>query len=104
MGKGILAWTAAIVAAAAAFSPGLTRGGERYYSMIFGSQSSPKLLRYTHTWATFIRVVGEGDDPNGYEVYQHTISWLPASLNIRTWTPIPEKGINLDLYATLNMV
>ena len=42
---------------------GVVRGEERYYAMIFGSQSSPKLLRYTHTWATFVRVVGEGDDP-----------------------------------------
>jgi len=40
------------------------RGGEFYYVMIFGSQSSPKLLRYTHTWATFVRAVGEGPDPS----------------------------------------
>jgi hypothetical protein len=72
--------------------------------MIFGSQSCPKLLTYTHTWATFIRVVGEGDDPNGYVVYQHTISWLPESLDVRTWALMPERGVNLDLYGTLNTV
>src|SRR5205823_10627008 len=28
---------------------------ERYYVLIFVSQSHPKQLRYTHTWATFVR-------------------------------------------------
>ena len=105
MEKRMLARAAAVIAAVAAFfSAGQARGGERYYLMIFGSQSHPKLLRYTHTWATFIRVVGEGDDPSGYQVYQHTISWLPATLNVRTWSPVPEQGVNLDLYATLDTV
>jgi hypothetical protein len=104
MMKGTSTWAAVIVGVLSAFSSGPARGGERYYSMIFGSQSSPKLLRYTHTWATFIRVVGEGDDPSGYQVYQHTISWLPASLDVRTWALLPERGVNLDLYATLEAV
>src|SRR3954447_19694336 len=95
---------AAVVLAIAALTPGSARGGERYYAMIFGSQSSPKLLRYTHTWATFVRVVGEGDDLRNYQVYPHTISWLPESLTVRTWAFFPEKGINLDLYATLDAV
>jgi hypothetical protein len=85
-------------------APMQAQAAERYYALIFGSQSSPKLLRYTHTWATFVRVVGEGDDPSGYQVYQHTISWLPATLVIRTWSPVPEPGVNLDLYATLDAV
>src|SRR5438132_13264838 len=45
------------------------RGDEFYYVMIFGSQSSPKLLQYTHTWASFIRAVGEGPDANNYVLY-----------------------------------
>jgi hypothetical protein len=95
---------AVIVGVLSVFSSVSAQGGERYYTMIFGSQSRPKLLQYTHTWATFIRVVGEGDDPNGYQVYQHTISWLPASLDVRTWSLFPERGVNLDLYATLEAV
>jgi hypothetical protein len=94
----------AVVMAIAALTPGSVQGGERYYAMIFGSQSSPKLLRYTHTWATFIRVVGEGDDPRSYQVYQHSISWLPASGVIRVLSPVPEQGVNLDLHATLDAV
>jgi hypothetical protein len=104
MTKGTSARAAVIVGALAVFSSGPARGDERYYTLIFGSQSHPKLLQYTHTWATFIRVVGEGDDPNGYQVYQHTISWLPASLDVRTWALLPERGVNLDLYGTLDAV
>jgi hypothetical protein len=81
-----------------------TKGDEFYYVMIFGSQSEPKLLQYTHTWATFIRAEGEGLDANNYSVYQHTISWLPESLDVRTWSLLPERGVNLDLYGTLEAV
>src|SRR3954470_14474863 len=104
MRKSSSAWAITVIAMFSAFTAGSAKGEERFYSMVFGSQSSPKLLRYTHTWATFLRVVGEGDDPRGYQVYQHTISWLPASLVIRVLSPVPEQGVNLDLYATLDVV
>src|SRR3954452_18576197 len=99
--RSLLRWAALILVA---LSPGAARGEDRYYAIIFGSQSSPKRLRYTHTWATFVRVVGEGDDPRGYQAYPHTISWLPATLDVRTWSPVPERGVNLDLYSTLDVV
>jgi hypothetical protein len=83
---------------------GETKGDEYYYAMIFGSQSKPKLLQYTHTWATFIRAVGEGPDAKNYSVYQHTISWLPQSLDVRTRSLLPEPGVDLDLYQTLDAV
>jgi hypothetical protein len=83
---------------------GHAKGDEFYYVMIFGSQSKPKLLRYTHTWATFIRAVGEGPDASNYSLYQHTISWLPQSLEVRVWSPFPEPGVNLDLKQTLETV
>jgi hypothetical protein len=79
-------------------------GEEYYYAMIFGSQSSPKLLRYTHTWATFFRAVGEGPDLRNYSVQANTISWLPRSLDVRVWRLKPEPGVNLDLYQTLSYV
>jgi hypothetical protein len=104
MRKGIWSWVVALIGVISTVSAETARGEERYFSMVFGSQSSPKRLRYTHTWATFIRVVGEGDDPRGYQVYQHTISWLPSSLEVRTLAPLPEQGVNLDLYATLDAV
>jgi hypothetical protein len=94
-------WAAAIVGLAAMLSAGSAQAQDRYYTLIFGSQSCPKQLRYTHTWATFVRVVGDPSDPNGCQVYQHTISWLPATLDVRVWSPFPETGVNLDLYQTL---
>ena len=95
---------ASLVGLAFASTAREARGEEFYYVMIFGSQSSPKLLQYTHTWATFIRAVGEGPDANNYALYQHTISWLPQSLDVRTWSLLPEPGVNLDLYRTLEAV
>jgi hypothetical protein len=77
------------------------RAGEFYYSMIFGSQSSPKQLQYTHTWAVFIKATGEGTDPNNYSLEYRTISWLPRTLEVHVWDLRPEPGVNLDLYATL---
>ena len=79
----------ALVGLVFALTVGETRGEEFYYVMVFGSQSKPKLLQYTHTWATFIRAVGEGPDANNYALYQHSISWLPQSLDVRTSTIIP---------------
>ena len=69
--------------------------------MVFGSQSRPKQLRYTHTWATFIKATGEGSDPNAYALESNTISWLPATLEVKVFRPWPEPGVNLDLYQTL---
>ena len=97
----LLRWALAIPFALSALSVGAARGEERYYAMIFGSQSSPKLLRYTHTWATFIKATGEGNDPNAYALEYNTISWLPATLEVKVFRPWPEPGVNLDLYQTL---
>jgi hypothetical protein len=77
---------------------------EYYFTLIFGSQSSPKRFKYTHTWATFVRAVGEGPDLRSYALEQHTISWLPRTLNVRVWAARPEPGVNLDLYQTLHEV
>jgi hypothetical protein len=77
--------------------------GDSYYAIVFGSQTHPKLLRFTHTWATFIRVAAS-DIPGQPILEAHTISWLPESMNIQTWTPIPEPGVNLDLEQTLRVV
>jgi hypothetical protein len=84
-----------------AMSAETARAGESYYVMIFGSQSRPKQLRYTHTWATFVKAVGDGPDPRAYALEVQTISWLPQTLEVKVWRPWPEPGVNLDLYRTL---
>src|SRR5689334_15600040 len=71
---------------------------EFYFVAIFGSESVPKQVRYTHSWATFIKLSGCGSDLNTYRMEAFTISWMPATLEIRPLAPLPEKGVNLDLH------
>jgi len=80
----------------------LVHAGEKYYISIFGSESSPRLPRYTHTWATFVKATGEGEDHSTYQIESFTISWLPASLKIRAFRLCAEPGVNFDLHATLD--
>jgi hypothetical protein len=77
---------------------------EFHYALIFGSQSQPKKLKYTHTWATFVRAVGEGPDPSNYALTVHTISWLPTTLEVRVLRPWPEPGKNHTLEETFAAV
>ncbi|WZO99504.1 hypothetical protein EP7_001111 [Isosphaeraceae bacterium EP7] len=86
------------------FSAATARADDRYFLLIFGSQSSPKVLRRTHTWATFVRAVGEGPDLSTYSLEVNTISWLPATLKVRVWSLKPEQGVNFDLEQSLNFV
>jgi hypothetical protein len=76
--------------------------GERYYLLVFGAQSTPKIPRYTHTWVTAVRArdVGRGVCP---AVEHHSISWMPATLYIRTWLPCVEPGVNLTLHESIQM-
>ena len=74
---------------------------DRYFVMIFGSESVPKRARYTHTWATVVRAVPESGDKEAYTLESQTISWMPANLVIRPLALRPECGVNLSLQATL---
>ena len=71
--------------------------GERYYCLVFGSQINRLSFRYTHTWATVVRVTH--DDPAS--IVHDTISWLPATGNIRPWHYRTEPGLNGDLHSAL---
>jgi hypothetical protein len=73
---------------------------EHYYILIFGSQSSPRIPRYTHTWATVVKTTElPGTPPQVVEV--HTISWYPATLVVRPYRLRVERGVNLDLCTTI---
>jgi hypothetical protein len=73
--------------------------GERFYIIIFSSQSWPRIPRLSHTFATVIRTKDRpGREP---EIDQHTISWLPATLNIRPQRFAVEPGVNLDMHTTI---
>jgi hypothetical protein len=84
-------------------SAGKVVAPEHFYLLVFASQSTPKLPRYTHTWATVVRVrdCGPHRPP---EIEYDTISWLPASHRIHTWDLWVEEGVNLDLRRTLEVI
>jgi hypothetical protein len=75
--------------------------GERFFITLFASQTTPRIPRLSHSWATVLRVVdpGEGQPPI---VESHTISWMPATLEIHPWRFQTEKGVNLSLHDSLN--
>jgi hypothetical protein len=76
---------------------------EHYYILLFGSQTTPRIPRFTHTWATVVKTSEPpGCAPQVKEV--HTISWLPATLKVRPFKFWVEKGVNLDLDTTLDTV
>jgi hypothetical protein len=74
---------------------------DRYYLWVFSSQSEPKLPCYTHTWAALARLP-DGCGPRPFVTF--TLSWMPATLRIRTYALLPEPGVNLDLPTTLRFV
>jgi hypothetical protein len=76
--------------------------GDRYYLVVFGAQTVPKLPRFTHSWVTFVRV-GPSAPGAPPAVTHHSISWMPATLFIRTFRPVVEPGVNLDLHASIRM-
>jgi hypothetical protein len=79
------------------------RAEEKFYFIVFGSQTTPKLARFTHSWCTFVRVRerGEGQEP---QLECLTMSWMPATLEIHPLRFRVEKGVNLDLHTTLQYV
>src|SRR5262245_3652073 len=76
---------------------------ERYYVIVFGSQSSPKLPRLTHTWVTGVRATWN-DGQTEPTLETHTISWMPATLHIRTFSRHVEPGVNLNMYDSIKIM
>lgn len=76
--------------------------GERYFLLLFGSESVPKRAVLTHTWGTVVRVPAADGTPPVVEA--HTISWMPETLVIRPFHFRVEPGVNLDLPATMRLL
>ncbi len=84
---------------------GVSGAGEKdrtaYFMVIFAQDSDSHDPVLSHTFATFIKTTGNGPDKDKYQVEKQTISWLPASLDIRLLRLFPERGTNLGLDETL---
>jgi hypothetical protein len=74
---------------------------ERYYMVLFGAQSN-RVLRESHTWATFVRT--QTDAAGERVISVDTISWLPATLKVRPFALRPETGANLTLDQTFDWI
>jgi hypothetical protein len=80
----------------AARLPATDPPGTRYYVAYFGSEAGKLRPRYTHSWATYVKVTPQ---PGGaVAVEPHPISWLPASGAIRFRPFRREPGANRDLH------
>jgi hypothetical protein len=79
---------------------------DTFYVVVFGAQAKPKQPKYSHSWATFVRV----PDPCGQSVpgagpvESFTISWLPEAVTLQVKTPFAEPGANFDSDSTFQIV
>lgn len=77
------------------------QAGVRYFMLIFGAQTHPKIPRFTHTFCTIVRVVdGPAECPHPM-IEAYTISWLPRTMIIHPLRLRAEPGHNFTLDATL---
>ena len=77
--------------------------GVRYFAILFGSENDLRQARYSHTWATLVRVE-QTSGQSTPAVDSSTISWMPATLDIRPLRLRVEPGVNLGLQETIRLV
>jgi hypothetical protein len=75
---------------------------ERYYLVVFSAQTPLKIPRLTHCWATAVKVTE--CSPGARPIVAHdTISWMPATCEVRPWRFRVEAGKNLDLHSSIQV-
>lgn len=74
---------------------------QRFYILVYGSQSSPPQPRNAHSWATAVKVT---DTQAGLQIEAQTISWYPRDLDIEPFRLRVEPGVNLELHFTIEEV
>jgi hypothetical protein len=79
------------------------RAEETYYVMVFGSQQTPPRPKYSHSFAIFVKATRAAAN-QCWALEAHTISWMPASMELRSWAFLPEQGRSVDPYTTFNWV
>jgi hypothetical protein len=73
---------------------------EHYYILVWASQRVPRTPAYSHSFATVVHTTEPA--PGQVTILDvHTISWLPATLDIRSFARDTEPGVNLTLMETL---
>ncbi len=80
---------------------------DTYYVVVFGAQSIPQRPKYSHSFATFVRIPGDcacGPSAETMPIEWFTISWMPLKIELTPNRLLPEKGANLDLASSLTAV
>lgn len=86
-------WVAAVL-----FATTVAHGAARaddHYLAVFSAETFPYIPEKTHSFAAAVRV------PTTGPVEVASISWLPASLDPRGLTLLPERGVNLGIPETV---
>jgi hypothetical protein len=83
-----------------------TASADHCYVVIFGAQSRPQRPKYSHSWATFVRIPGPpcgppAPDSGSAEIF--TISWLPTEIELHPNRLLPEPGMNVDLRSSFQI-
>jgi hypothetical protein len=81
---------------------------DTYYVVVFGAQSRPQRPKFSHSWATFVRIPSGcpcgPPPPNAGPAEWFTISWMPCKVDLTPHTLHSEPGRNFDLHATFEAV
>jgi hypothetical protein len=79
--------------------PGATK--DMYFMLLFSQERDRLAPRLSHTYAAFVHT--RETKPGVRKVLEtHTISWLPADLDVRLLRR-PQTGVNLDLKKSLDL-
>jgi hypothetical protein len=84
------------LSAAADLSPPAVQ--TRYFFILYGGQSLPFKPRTAHTWATFVKAAPDAGGVICMESF--TISWLPATGEVKPWKCRAETGKTFTLEET----
>ncbi len=85
-----------------AFRAGPANEPDKCYMVIFTYQGPNRRPREAHTFASFVRARGKQPSKNA-RLETHTISWLPANLQVALLRLRPEPGKNLGLEESLDL-
>jgi hypothetical protein len=97
-----------LAVALALFAAAGSARADAYYVVVFGAESKPQRPKYSHSWATFVRIPGCeqcGPTPaaDSGPVEWFTISWLPCKVELTPNVPFSEPGRNIDLPTSLSI-
>jgi len=93
---------AAALVLATDFAP-TAQADDSYYLIVYAAQRAPTTPRFSHTFATVVKVTERGTDRSKCKVEEHTISWIAKTKEIVLARAKSEPGANLSLRESLRL-